>query len=254
MEKSTTLKDLLPQKELSPPPEGVQEIKVPLTGGSLPVRLYLSPEIGPTVFFFHAEGETPEHYNGLGDNLREFGISLAVIGYRGQGGGEGEPSFETLFQDALKAFDYLKDFLKDRGRRSIIALLGRSLGAGVALTVAVERASEVSALILDSPIIDGSAWLAYRGLPSGEDPFQIVERIKKWRKALLIFQAQFDEEISLPETEKLLIFCPGRNKRLLIMPGYRREETIERGGKLYAETIAELLNRMVGKFGRKRMQ
>ncbi len=254
MEKSTTLKDLLPQKELSPPPEGVQEIKVPLTGGSLPVRLYLSPEIGPTVFFFHAEGETPEHYNGLGDNLREFGISLAVIGYRGQGGGKGEPSFETLFQDALRAFDYLKDFLKDRGRRSIIALLGRSLGAGVALTVAVERASEVSALILDSPIIDGSAWLAYRGLPSGEDPFQIVERIKKWRKALLIFQAQFDEEISLPETEKLLIFCPGRNKRLLIMPGYRREETIERGGKLYAETIAELLNRMVGKFGRKRMQ
>jgi len=254
MEKSTTLKDLLPQNELSPPPEGVQEIKVPLTGGNLPVRLYLSPEIGPTVFFFHAEGETPEHYNGLGDSLREFGVSLAVIGYRGQGGGEGEPSFETLFQDALKAFDYLKDFLKDRGRRSIIALLGRSLGAGVALTVAVERASEVSALILDSPIIDGSAWLAYRGLPSGEDPFQIVERIKKWRKALLIFQAQFDEEISLPETEKLLIFCPGRNKRLLIMPGYRREETIERGGKLYAETIAELLNRMVGKFGRKRMQ
>lgn len=254
MEKSTTLKALLPRKKLSPPPEGAQDIKVPLKGGSLPVRLYLSPEVGPTVFFFHAEGETTEHYDDLGNNLGEFGVSLAVIGYRGQGGGEGEPSFETLFQDAVKAFDYLKDFLKDRGRRSIIALLGRSLGAGVALTVAVERASEVSALILDSPIIEGSAWLAYRGLHNGEDPFQIVERIKKWRKALLIFQAQFDEEISLPETEKLLIFCPGRNKRLLIMPGYRREETIERGGKLYAETIAELLNRMVGKFGRKRMQ
>ncbi len=254
MEKSTTLKDLLPQKELSPPPEGVQDLKVPLGGGSLPVRLYLSPEIGPVVLFFHAEGETPENYDDLGHNLGEFGISLAVIGYRGQGGCEGEPSFETLFEDAVAAFDYLTDLLKNRGRRSIIALLGRSLGAGVALTVAVERASKVSALILDSPIIEGSAWLAYRGLPRREDPFQIIDRIKKWRKALLIFQAQFDEELSLPETEKLLIFCPGRNKRLLIMPGYRREETVERGGRLYAETIAELLNRMVGKFGRKRMQ
>lgn len=251
MERSTNLRDLLPRQELSPPPADAKDLEVPLGGDSLPVRLYLTEEVGPCLFFFHAEGETVDHYNALGENLNYQGISLAVIGYRGRGKSGGEPTFETLFSDALEAFDYLEKLLHERGRRSIIALLGRSLGAGVALAVAVERLSQVSALILDSPIIDGKEWLARRRLSPSGDPFRIIERLKEWRKPLLIFQAQLDEEVSLPQAEKLLIFCPGRNKRLVIMPGFRREETIERGGMLYAETIAELLNRLVGRFQRR---
>ncbi len=252
MERSTALKDLISDQKLAPPPEGSEDLYVDLEGGRLPVRLHLSEEVGPHLFFFVAEGDTIDRYDQLGQDLREHGLSLLVIGYRGQAQAQGEVDWSNIFDDALKAFDFLRDFLAKRGRQGIVGLLGRSLGAGVALKVAVERVSQVSALILDSPVVDGQDWLAHRGLVSDRDPFQIVELLKAWRKPILVFQAQRDEEVSLPQVEKLLIFCPARNKKLLIMPGYKREETIERGGALYAETIAELLNRLAGRFQRKR--
>ncbi|GEM_PF-2956426 len=251
MEKSTTLSALLPREPFCSPPEGAEDIVVPLAGGTLTVRQYLTETVGPHLFFFPAEKDSPDHYHDLGQNLNKEGVSLSIIAYRGQNAGEGEATWGNIFDDALAAFDFLLRYLEERGRYSPIALLGRSLGAGIALRIAVERASKVWALVLDSPIIDGRAWLSYRGLASEEDPFQIEKYIKKWTKPLLIFQAQLDEEVSLPQAEKLLIFCPGRNKKLLIMPGYHREETIERGGLLYAETIAELLNRLVGRFKKK---
>ncbi len=252
MERPPDLRDLIPKRGPRPLPQGVKDVKVSLKDGSLLARIYLSVDSGPSLFFFHAEGESIDYYDTLGHDLNLLGISLIVIGYRGRSSStEGEPSFKTIFQDALEAFDYLKLFLEKRGRVSIIALLGRSLGTAVALKVAVERITSVSALILDSPIVDSQRWLAYYKLSYKEFPFSPIECIKKWYKPLLVFQAQFDKIFSLPEAEKFLVFCPGKNKRLLIMPGYKREETIERGGKLYAETIAELLNRMVGRFGRK---
>ena len=252
MERQTHLSDLIPRKPLASPPPEAQDLTVDLPGGTLPVRIFPASERAPMVFFFPAEGDTLDHYHELGKNFLKNDITLAIIGYRGMNEGAGEPSFENIFQDAVQAFWATREALAARGYKGPISLLGRSLGAGVALRIAVDLASELSALILDSPIIDGPSWLAKRGLASHEDPFQVIEHIKRWRKPLLIFQAQLDEEVSLPEAEKLLIFCAGHNKRLLIMPGFRREETIEKGGPLYAETIAELLNRLASRFGRKR--
>ncbi len=252
MEGQTHLAQLIPSTPVSSPPEGAYDLEVPLQGGSLPVRVFPASKASPKLFLFHAEKETIDAYDRLGQYLGAHDITLVVFGYRGANKGRGEASFETLFTDAREAFFFVEEHLRERGFSGKVALFGRSLGAGVALVLASEIKEEVNALILDSPIVDGRDWLARRGLPAGEDPFQIIERIKSWRKPLLIFQAQLDEEVSLPEVEKLLIFCAGHSKRLLIMPGYRREETVERGGALYAETIAELLNRLASRFGRKR--
>ena len=252
MEGQTHLNDLIPKRALTPPPKGAKDLTIELFGGTLPARLFPASERAPLVFLFPAEGETIDHYHDLGRFFLDQDIGFAAIGYRGMNEGRGEASFETIFEDAKAAFFAVKEEFERLGCRGPISLLGRSLGAGVALNLAVQIPAELSALILDSPIVDGLSWLAKRGLPPTEDPFQVLEKIKKWRKPLLIFQAQLDEEVSLPEAEKLLIFCAGHNKRLLIMPGFRREETIEKGGPLYAETIAELLNRLASRFGRKR--
>ncbi len=252
MEKSTHLSALIPRKPLRPAPEGAEDLTIELYGGTLPVRIFPASDKAPMVFFFPAERQTLDHYDQVGRYFLDQDLTLAIIGYRGMNEGRGEASFETLFEDAKAAFFAVKEELARRGRKGPISLLGRSLGAGVALRLATEIPGELSALILDSPIIDGLSWLAKRELPATEDPFEVLERIKNWRKPLLIFQAQLDEEVSLPEAEKLLIFCAGHNKRLLIMPGFKREETIEKGGPLYAETIAELLNRLASRFGRRR--
>ncbi len=252
MEGQTHLADLIPRERVSPPPEGAVDLTIPLQGGSLPARVFLASPEAPKLFFFPAEREKIDHYDQLGRYFLEQDINFVVIGYRGANEGRGEASFETLFPDAKEAFFFLEDWFREKGYRGRVALHGRSLGAGVALALASELKEEINALILDSPIIDGKDWLARRGLATEEDPFRVLEHVKSWRKPLLMFQAQLDEEVSLTEVEKLLIFCPGHNKRLLIMPGYRREETIERGGALYAETIAELLNRLASRFGKRK--
>ncbi|WP_022852903.1 alpha/beta hydrolase [Thermodesulfatator atlanticus] len=252
MERQTNLTDLIPKTPLESPPQGAEDVVIPLQGGSLPARLFLGSEKSPILFFFVAENDALDHYHDFAANILAHDISLVLIGYRGAHGCSGEVSFENIFSDAKEAFFALREALAKRGRKGPVSLLGRSLGAGVALYLAAEIPHEITALILDSPIIDGKMWLAKRNLNTESDPFKILENLKKWRKPLLIFQAQLDEETTLPEAEKLLIFCPGRNKRLLIMPGFKREETIEKGGPLYAETIAELLNRLASRFGRRR--
>ncbi|AEH44535.1 hypothetical protein Thein_0655 [Thermodesulfatator indicus DSM 15286] len=252
MERQTNLMDLIPQEPLSPPPTGAEDVEVPLQGGKLPARLFLASSAAPILFFFIAEKEPVDKYNQLGQYFLGHDISFGVIGYRGAHGLPGEASFENIFSDAKEAFFFLRDKFAEKGRKGPVSLLGRSLGAGVALSLAVELPHEVTALILDSPVVDGISWLAHRGLNTDKDPFEIIEKFKKWRKPLLVFQAQKDEEVSLPEAEKVLIFTAARNKRLLIMPGFKREETIEKGGPLYAETIAELLNRLASRFGRRK--
>ncbi len=248
MERQTYLADLIPKEAVSPPPPEALDLTIPLQGGNLPVRIFMASEKSPKLFLFHAEGEKIDAYDALGKDLLQHDISLAVIGYRGANAGKGEASLESLFPDAREAFYFLEDHFQAHNRKGGISLLGKSLGAGVALTVAVEIQDQVQALILDSPIVDSKHWIKKRNLSWEGDPFAPLEKIQRWRKPLLIFVAQFDDELSLPEAEKLLIFSAGRNKRLLIMPGYHREETVERGGALYAETLAELLNRLAHRF------
>ncbi|OAG27421.1 alpha/beta hydrolase [Thermodesulfatator autotrophicus] len=252
MERQTNLIDLIPKEPLSSPPEGAEDVEVPLQGGSLPARIFWASSAAPILFFFIAEREPVDKYNQLGQHFLTHDISLTVISYRGAHGLKGEASFENIFGDAKEAFFFLGEKFQKKGYRGQISLLGRSLGAGVALNLAVEIPHDISALILDSPVVDGISWLAHRGLPTEKDPFGVTEKLKKWRKPLLVFQAQKDEEVSLPEAEKMLIFSAARNKRLLIMPGFKREETIEKGGPLYAETVAELLNRLASRFSRRK--
>lgn len=69
--------------------------------------------------------------------------AVYLVNYRGYGGSSGKPSEEALYEDALLVYDKLK--LKHKN----IAVIGRSLGSGVATYVASKR--EVKKLILVTP-------------------------------------------------------------------------------------------------------
>jgi fermentation-respiration switch protein FrsA (DUF1100 family) len=78
--------------------------------------------------------------------LFEQDLQVFIFDYRGYGKSKGSPSETGLYQDGLAAYDYLvqeRGILPDR-----IILFGRSLGAAVAIHIAVER--DVRSLILES--------------------------------------------------------------------------------------------------------
>ena len=69
--------------------------------------------------------------------------TVYLVNYRGYGGSSGSPTEAALFADALSIFDTLSE------RHTEIAVIGRSLGSGVATYLASRR--EVDRLILATP-------------------------------------------------------------------------------------------------------
>jgi len=86
--------------------------------------------------------------------------SLALVNYRGYGASEGSPSERALFADALLVLDALRERPDVDPAR--VALVGRSLGSGVATYVAANR--PVAGVALVSPY-DSVTALARRQFP-----------------------------------------------------------------------------------------
>jgi pimeloyl-ACP methyl ester carboxylesterase len=99
----------------------------------------------PLLIYF---GGNAEEVSYLVHEAEKFdGWSLALINYRGYGLSEGKPGEKNLCNDALAVYDYfVKRADVDRGK---IVVMGRSLGTGVAVSLASVR--KVRGLILISP-------------------------------------------------------------------------------------------------------
>lgn len=100
----------------------------------------------PLLIYFGGNAEEVS-YVLLDDIHRYDGWSVAFFNYRGYGLSEGEPSDETLYQDALFLYDQLS--ARDDVDTSKIVAMGRSLGTGVAVYLAHKR--NLRAIILVTP-------------------------------------------------------------------------------------------------------
>ncbi len=133
---------------------------------------------------------------------RYAGWSLLLINYRGYGGSEGKPGEAALFADALQIYDYAQG----RARGGRVALMGRSLGSGVAVYLAAQR--PVAGVILVSPYdsIESVARGVYPFLPIAlmlKHRFDSLSRAAQIRTPLLCLVASEDRVIPRPHSERL---------------------------------------------------
>jgi pimeloyl-ACP methyl ester carboxylesterase len=133
--------------------------------------------------------------------------ALFLVHYRGYGGSSGKPSEEALRSDALALFDRVHSEYSD------IAVIGRSLGSGVAIRLAGHR--PVSSLVLVTPY-DSIQELAARQFPYLPIRWLLTDKFESWRYApvirapTLLLAAANDEVIPRSSTEKLYgAFSPG---------------------------------------------
>jgi len=101
----------------------------------------------PVILFCHGNAGNISHRL---DNVRlllEQNLQVFIFDYRGYGKSTGRPSEKGLYRDGLAAYDYLTQ--KERLPPGRISLFGRSLGAAVAVEVALRR--KVRSLIIESP-------------------------------------------------------------------------------------------------------
>ncbi len=133
---------------------------------------------------------------------RYAGWSLLLLNYRGYGASEGKPGEAALFADALQIYDYAAG----RARGGRVAVMGRSLGSGVAVYLAAER--PVAGVILVSPYdsVESVAKGIYPYLPISlmlKHRFDSLARVPGIHAPLLCLVASDDRVIPRPHSERL---------------------------------------------------
>lgn len=130
------------------------------------------------------------------------GTGLLALCYRGYGGSSGRPSELGLIRDAQAAYA----FARERYPAERIVLFGESLGTGVAVALAADRA--IAGMILDAPFssaVDVGA-AAYPFVPvrwAMKDTFRSDRRIARVSAPLLVLHGARDPIVPIRFGETL---------------------------------------------------
>ena len=134
--------------------------------------------------------------------------SLFLVNYRGYGGSSGRPTETGLRADALAIFDRVRELHPD------IAVMGRSLGSGVAVALASQRPVERLVLVTAYDSLVNVAREYFGWLPVGlllKDRYESARLAPRIEARVLIVIAADDEIISRPRSEALVAaFAPGQ--------------------------------------------
>lgn len=218
-----------------PPPPGPRtpaDFKVPysevmLENGSGPklhgwwIRQPNDNAATPSALYCHGNGATLSSLAHVTAIFYELGWNVLLFDYRNYGKSEKSTtgfSEQLLVNDALAAYQWL---LSNSGSASDrIIVWGHSLGAAVALQVAIAR--EPAALVLEGPFTSISEMTRYRYpwlyVPSFLvlDKYDSLSKIRKLKSRLLVMHAEKDTVIPLSMGRELFAAAPYPKEFLLI--------------------------------------
>lgn len=155
----------------------------------------------------------------LASALSRAGFAVLLFDYRGYGGSEGSASEVGLLRDAHAAAAYLATRSDVEGRR--IAYFGESLGAAVAVALALERPP--LALVLRSPFtsLADMAALHYPFLPLRPflvDRYPALDQIGRVAAPVLVMAGAADRIVP-PENSRRLFAAAREPKRFVLVAG-----------------------------------
>jgi hypothetical protein len=187
-----------------------------LAVGDGEVLVSVRPHAGPNaLIYFGGNAED------VSLNLAEFAQAfpehaLYLMHYRGYGGSAGSPSEEAIQRDALALFDRV------HAAHPQTVVMGRSLGAGVAVRLASQRPASRLVLITPFDSLQNFAARQFPYLPIKwllKDKFESSTYAARIRVPTLLVAAEHDEIIPRASTEALYRHFPPGVARLEVIPG-----------------------------------
>ena len=207
---------------------------------------YVPGDSRTTLLWFHGNAGNISHRV---DNIMmlnsALGANIMIIDYRGYGRSQGSPSEKGLYLDAEATFEYL---VSERGvdSETELVLFGRSLGAAVAVEMAVRH--QARALILESGFtsVKDMAHRAFPFLPSNvlltmvEARFNTISKIGNVDYPVMVLHGDQDEIVPF-ELGLELVEAASDPKLFYRIQGAGHNDTYDVGGEPYFEALREFI-------------
>jgi uncharacterized protein len=195
---------------------------------------------GPAVLVCHGNGGDRAGRVDLASALNRMGLSVLLFDYRGYGGNPGHPTEEGLATDARAA----QAWLASQPGVDKIVYFGESLGAAVAVGLAIERPP--AALVLRSPftsLADVAAvhypWLPVRRLLL--DRYPSTERIGSVGVPVMVIAGDRDDIVPT-RLSRRLYDAANEPKRFVLVPGAGHNDQELLDGRQMLDEIEEFLS------------
>lgn len=163
-----------PRRDPSPTPVGATDHVVEVGDGvSIAARRYEADAHGPTIVYFHGNGEVIGDHDGIAPLYQSIGANLFVFEFRGYGRSTGSPTIGHLVADGAVCGARALELLDADGFDGPRLVMGRSLGANPALEVAA-RVPGYGGLILESGAGNVVRFVRRLGLTPGPELDRLV--------------------------------------------------------------------------------
>ncbi len=222
--------------------------------GSRPRGLFFpsGPEY-PVNVYFPSEWDSAQDIIELARGINNIGVGFAAW--------IGIPSnlcedMEGCRNGAHELVEAVAEMVSSAGLPEKLVLMGRSVGASMALDAGVEFQEKVLCLIMESSFVDTWQYLKAQGIgeaeEGGEDPFSNREKMKRFKKPVLFLHSHMDKEVPPSALEWLV--CESRSKatQFQIVPSGSRRDIPESAGPLYYDMIKRFIDLRLGRRPRDR--
>jgi len=219
----------------------LHNVQLSASDGTQLHAVWVPPVEGQSVLLFsHGNAGNLLSRIPLVEKLHSQGLGVFLYDYRGFGRSQGSPGEEGLYRDAEAAWGWISQETEVPPER--IVSYGRSLGAAVALHLALSR--PVAGVILEAPFtsIRDMARKVLPLFPIGpllRESYDSLEGIASLSRPVLIMVAEHDQVVA-PWMGKALFEAAHQPKRLLTVEGAGHDD-IPWTGKLYQEALNEFL-------------
>ena len=236
-----------PRPELGNMLTSAQEILIPVDPGvAIGGRFYAAGATEPTLLFFHGNGEIVADYEDLGALYTQQGLNFFPVDYRGYGRSTGTPTVTAMMRDCHVIFAFAQKWLNKKGFSGPLVVMGRSLGSASALELASLHQDRLDGLIVESGFAYAGPLLKLLGVDvqalgfKEETGFRNVDKIRHWKKPLLIIHAELDHIIPFAEGQALYEASPSPEKTFIKVAGANHNDILAVGFAAYMEAVARL--------------
>ena len=191
----------------------------------------VNPGQRDVLLFFGGNAESVQHMRDV-VRIAAPGRTSYLLAYRGYGASDGAPAQDALLADALALYD---DAVA-RHPAARVAVIGRSLGSGVAAHVAAQRPVDRLVLLTPYDSLVAVAGAHYPWLPTSwlvTERFDSATRLRGYAGDVLVIRGGRDVVIPPANTDRLLtVFA--RPPQVIALPDAGHDDVLATEGEIAA--------------------